>query len=125
MPGDLDDPASLDEAFAASGADTLAILASLGFGHAVVRTGAGRLHLVADAGPPCPSELPAHSHADCLSFEFAVDGRRLIVDTGTSTYRAGPRRDQERSTAAHNTVEIDGEGPSHFWSRRTVRPTAP
>lgn len=32
--GDLDDPASLDEAFAASGADTLANLASLGFGHA-------------------------------------------------------------------------------------------
>jgi uncharacterized protein YbjT (DUF2867 family) len=32
--GDLDDAASLDEAFAASGADTLVNLASLGFGHA-------------------------------------------------------------------------------------------
>jgi uncharacterized protein YbjT (DUF2867 family) len=32
--GDLDDPASIDEAFAASGADTLANLVSLGFGHA-------------------------------------------------------------------------------------------
>lgn len=31
--GDLDDPASLDHAFAASGADILANLASLGFGH--------------------------------------------------------------------------------------------
>ena len=32
--GDLDDPAALDHAFAASGAHTLANLASLGFGHA-------------------------------------------------------------------------------------------
>jgi len=32
--GDLDDPASLDEAFAASGAQALVNLASLGFGHA-------------------------------------------------------------------------------------------
>jgi uncharacterized protein YbjT (DUF2867 family) len=32
--GDLDDPASVDHAFAASGADTLVSLASLGFGHA-------------------------------------------------------------------------------------------
>ncbi len=32
--GDLDDPASIDQAFAASGADALVNLASLGFGHA-------------------------------------------------------------------------------------------
>lgn len=32
--GDLDDPASVDEAFVTSGADSLANLASLGFGHA-------------------------------------------------------------------------------------------
>ena len=36
LPGDLDDPASVDEAFAASGADVLANLASLGFGHAPI-----------------------------------------------------------------------------------------
>lgn len=34
LPGDLDDPAGLDEAFASAGADALANLASLGFGHA-------------------------------------------------------------------------------------------
>jgi uncharacterized protein YbjT (DUF2867 family) len=34
IPGDLDDPASIDEAFIASGADALVNLASLGFGHA-------------------------------------------------------------------------------------------
>ncbi len=83
-------------------------------GYAVVRPEA-RLHLVADVGPPCPPELPAHAHADCLSFELAVDGRRVIVDTGTSTYTAGPRRDYERSTAAHNTVEVDGHDQTEVW----------
>lgn len=34
VPGDLDDPASVDQAFAGSGAEALVNLASLGFGHA-------------------------------------------------------------------------------------------
>lgn len=95
-------------------------------GYAVVRTGGGRIHLVADIGPPCPPELPAHAHADCLGFELAVDGQRLVVDTGTSTYRPGPRRDYERSTAAHNTVEIDGENQTEVWGAfRAARRATP
>jgi hypothetical protein len=74
-----------------------------------------RIHLVADVGPPCPPDLPAHAHADCLSFELAVDGRRVIVDTGTSTYSAGERRRYERSTAAHNTIEIDDADQTEVW----------
>lgn len=74
------------------------------------------LHLVADVGPPCPPELPAHAQADCLSFVLSVDGVPVIVDTGTSTYQAGPRRDYERSTRAHNTVEIDGENQTEVWA---------
>jgi Heparinase II/III-like protein/Heparinase II/III N-terminus len=85
-----------------------------------------RLHLVADVGPPCPDELPAHAHADCLSFELAVDGRRVIVDTGTSTYIQGDRRQYERSTRAHNTVEIDGTDQTEVWgvfrAARLARP---
>lgn len=34
LPGDLDDPASIDDAFLSAGADALVNLASLGFGHA-------------------------------------------------------------------------------------------
>ncbi|MGI8686800.1 MAG: heparinase II/III domain-containing protein [Acidimicrobiales bacterium] len=82
-------------------------------GHAVVR--AGPLLLVADVGLPCPPELPAHAHADCLSFQLAVDGRLVVADTGTSTYAAGARRDHERSTAAHSTVEVDGEDQTEVW----------
>lgn len=82
-------------------------------GYVVMRS--GRVHLVADVGPPCPPDLPAHAHADTLSYELAVDGRRLIVDSGTSTYEPGARRRFERSTAAHNTVEVDGGDSTEVW----------
>ena len=71
--------------------------------------------LVADVGDPCPNELPAHAHADCLSFELWIGRRRGVVDTGTSTYEPGPRRRYERSTAAHNTVTVDGADQSEVW----------
>jgi uncharacterized heparinase superfamily protein len=83
-------------------------------GYAVARPDS-RAHLVLDVGPPCPPELPAHAHADCLSFELAVDGARLVVDSGTSTYDPGPRRQYERSTNAHNTVEVDGQDQTEVW----------
>lgn len=66
-----------------------------------------RFHLIADVGQPGPASPPGHIHADCLSFTLHVDGIAAIVDTGTSEYGYGPRRDYERSTAAHNTLEID------------------
>jgi hypothetical protein len=39
----------------------------------------------------------------------------LIVDTGTSEYGSGPRRQYERSTAAHNTLTIDGLDSTEVW----------
>jgi len=84
-------------------------------GYAVVRPGK-RLHLVVDIGAPCPPTLPAHAQADCLTFELAVDGQRFVVDPGTSTYEAGDRRAWERSTRAHNTVEIDESDQTEVWA---------
>ena len=81
----------------------------------VVVCPARRAHLVLDVGDACPDDLPAHAHADCLSFELWVDGRLVIVDTGTSTYEPGARRAYERSTAAHNTVEVDGANQTEVW----------
>jgi uncharacterized heparinase superfamily protein len=71
--------------------------------------------LVADAGDPCPDELPAHAHADALSFELSVSGRRMIVDSGVFEYQAGLWRDFMRGTAAHNTVMLDGQDQSEVW----------
>ena len=44
-----------------------------------------------------------------------VDGEPLLIETGTSTYAAGPVRDRERSTAAHNTVEVDRHDSTEVW----------
>jgi uncharacterized heparinase superfamily protein len=81
----------------------------------LARISAGWWRVLADVGPPCPRELPAHAHADTLSCVVHVDGAPLLIDTGTSSYAAGPVRDRERSTAAHNTVEVDRRDSTEVW----------
>ena len=82
-------------------------------GLAVLR--AGPWHLLADVGEPCPDDLPAHAHADTLSFLLWHDDTPLIVDTATSTYAPGPDRALERCTRAHNTVVVDGQNSTEVW----------
>ena len=82
-------------------------------GYVIVRR--GPLHLIADVGQPGPSSPPGHIHADCLSFVLYVHGEPVVVDSGTSEYGSGPRRQHERSTAAHNTVEVDGIDQTEVW----------
>jgi len=54
-----------------------------------------------------------HAHADQLSFEFAAQGTTWLVDPGTFTYTGDAgMRDWFRSTAAHNTVTVDGQQQS-------------
>ena len=62
-----------------------------------------------------PDYLPAHAHADTLSFEMSLFGQRVFVNSGTSCYGQGEERRQERATSAHNTVEINGENSSEVW----------
>ena len=96
---------------AAPPADPLHVL--LDSGLALAR--AGDWHVLVDIGPPCPRELPAHAHADTLSCVVHVGTEPLLIDTGTSTYAPGEARDRERSTAAHNTVEVDGRDSTEVW----------
>jgi uncharacterized heparinase superfamily protein len=84
-------------------------------GTGLVRAAAGGWHLLADIGAPCPAGLPAHAHADSLGCLLHVDGAPLLVDTATSTYAPGATRDYERSTAAHNTAEIDAADSTPVW----------
>ncbi len=69
-----------------------------------------------DTAPVGPDYLPGHAHADTLSFELSLFGRRVIVNGGTSLYGISAERQRQRSTAAHSTVEIDGEPSSEVWS---------
>lgn len=69
-----------------------------------------------DAAPIGPDYQPGHAHADTLSFELSYKGRRLVVNSGTSTYENSPERQRQRATAAHNTIRIDGRNSSEVWA---------
>ena len=100
-----------DQAAARVPAGPLVVLPDSG----LIRAAIDGWHLLADVGPPCPDELPAHAHADTLGCLVQVDGAPLLVDTGTSTYTPGQIRSFERSTAAHSTVQIDGADSTEVW----------
>lgn len=60
------------------------------------------------AARPADAEAPAHD--DALSVEIQAAGEDLIVDPGAAAGDADPAlRDRFGSTAAHNTVRVDGE----------------
>jgi len=81
-------------------------------------------HGVIDCGPLGYLSIAAHGHADCLSIAVAHGGHWVLVDPGTYCYhRDGSWRDHFRSTAAHNTVSVDGLSQStmlgpFMWGRR-------
>ena len=75
-----------------------------------------RYELVADVGAVGPGHQPGHAHADTFSFVLYVDNQPLLVDSSTSTYEIGTRRTWERSTAAHNTVDVMGVNSSEVWA---------
>lgn len=72
--------------------------------------------LFADVGSIGPDYLPAHAHADTLSFELSLFSQRCIVDAGVSTYDATPDRQFERGTLAHNTIAVEGQNSSEVWA---------
>ena len=81
-----------------------------------VRAAFGDAVAFLDVAPVAPDYLMAHGHADTLSFELSLRGRRLIVNGGTSRYGTDAERVRERGTAAHSTVVVDGQDSSEVWS---------
>ncbi len=75
-----------------------------------------RYEMIVDVGNIGPDYIPGHAHSDTFNFELYIDEKPFIVDTGLSTYETNERRNLERSTASHNTVEIDGMDQSEVWS---------
>lgn len=70
--------------------------------------------LVVDAGQPGPKYIPGHAHCDAMSFELFRDGKPVVVNCGTYAYQCKERA-FFRSTAAHNTVMINGVEQSQCW----------
>ena len=69
-----------------------------------------------DVGPIGPDYLPAHAHADSLTFELSLFCQRVFVNSGTSCYGDSAERLRQRGTAAHNTVVVNGENSSEVWA---------
>lgn len=81
--------------------------------------------LIFDAGPLGCEDSAAHGHADLLSIQCSAFGDNYLIDAGTGNYTADPYwRNYFRSSAAHNTVTVDGlsqmtpKGPFSWHGRR-------
>ncbi|NOE80013.1 heparinase [Vibrio cholerae] len=72
--------------------------------------------LIFDHAQVGPDYLPGHAHADTLSFEWSIGNQRVFVNSGTSMYGVSHERLRQRKTAAHNTIEVDGQDSSEVWS---------
>jgi hypothetical protein len=79
-------------------------------------------HLVVDCGDVGMNGRGGHGHNDILSFELFLNGFNVVTDCGAYLYTASREwRNAFRSTAFHNTVEVDGEelnrfvGPDALW----------
>ncbi len=100
--------------------DPSATAKAVSYGHLVdsgyITVARGKLKIILDVARLGPDYLLAHGHADTLAFELAVGAQRFFVNSGTSCYGSSQRRSFERSTRAHNCVEIDGFSSSEVWS---------
>ena len=80
-----------------------------------VRMQRGPATIFVDVGAIGPDYIPGHAHADTLSIECSIDGKRVLVNSGTSDYGTGVERQRQRGTASHNTVSVDGIDSSEVW----------
>jgi len=102
----------------------MSVLQKSSSGYYVMRHGQDMM--IVDCGHVGPNYQPGHTHCDTLSYELALAGNRVVVDTGVHDYEAGERRHYARSTQAHNTVAVDGKDQSEIWGTfRVARRASP
>lgn len=82
----------------------------------------GKTHVFIDCGPIGLAGRGGHGHNDALSFEAWIDGEPVVIDRGSFVYTASfAKRNEYRSTSAHNTPCVDGQemnrfDPENLWS---------
>lgn len=82
-------------------------------GFAVLR--AGSWLAIVDGGPLGPREQPGHAHCGLGSMVASYHTERILEDTGVFEYEHGTRRSYARSTAAHSTLQFEGEEQADCW----------
>lgn len=97
-----------------SGAPASPLVRSLAAsGYYVVRD--GTTVLIVDCGELGPAYQAGHGHADTLSYEYVLDGVRVVTDAGAFGYDDDERRAYARSATAHSTATLDGGEPCELW----------
>jgi uncharacterized heparinase superfamily protein len=83
---------------------------------------ARQTHLIIDCGDVGMRGRGGHGHNDILSFELFLNGFNVVTDCGAYLYTASREwRNRFRSTAFHNTLQVDDEelnrfvGPDALW----------
>ena len=72
-------------------------------------------HVVVDCGEVGFGGRGGHGHNDILSFELFLNGFNVVTDCGAYLYTASAEwRNRFRSTAFHNTVQVDREELNRF-----------
>ncbi len=85
-------------------------------GFYVLRT--PQTHLIVDCGDVGMRGRGGHGHNDILSFELFLNGFNVVTDCGAYLYTASREwRNKFRSTAFHNTLQIDDEELNRFVGR--------
>jgi hypothetical protein len=89
-----------------------------GGGYSIVRIPSTRAELIFDHGPLGMAPNFGHGHADALAIHLSVGGVPVLIDPGTYCYGGEARwRSYFRSTAAHNTVTVDGQSQAREAGR--------
>jgi uncharacterized heparinase superfamily protein len=104
------EPASVAEEQRATGA-SVATLPATGW----VLLAVDNAWLALDAGPDAGGWQPGHAHADGLTFELWIAGRRAVVDFGVASYVDDEARRETRATRSHNTVELAATDSCEVW----------
>jgi len=80
-------------------------------GHFIFRKQADtekEIYMHFDIAPLGYLSIAAHGHADCLSFLLNIDGKPVLIDSGTYTYHTNYSwRKYFVGTISHNTARID------------------
>ena len=73
--------------------------------------------LLFDAGQVAADGLPGHAHCDLLNIVGSVQGQRVLVDSGNSSYDLDSTRSYCRSSVAHNVLTVDEIDHADVWSK--------
>jgi uncharacterized heparinase superfamily protein len=74
-------------------------------------------HVIVDCAEVGMRGRGGHGHNDILSFELFLKGANIVTDCGAYLYTASREwRNRFRSTAFHNTLQVDGEELNRFIS---------